>query len=146
MNCRQKHREHGFTLFELLIVMIMLGMLAGVAAPATGRFLDSLSFRKQTTDFLSSMRYARLMAISKGKPVTVLYDEAQAALYLSGAVQEERMFDLKEDAGFLLEPDTLTFYPEGQVSPGRLTVHKGRKRQEIDFDPLTALPIYVDKG
>lgn len=122
--------------------MLLLSLLVGVVAPATGRFLDNLAFRKQTSAILASLRYARLTAITKGRDVQVAIDETDGrTLSFTGAVTEEKEFDLDEDASFVLEPSTIIFYPEGYVTPASLTSEKGPRVQNFTLDPLTAIPI-----
>lgn len=144
-SCKGIEREKsaaGFSLIELMVVLLLLSLLVGVVAPATGRFLDNLAFRKQTSSFLSGLRYARLTAISKGREVEVSLDEIDGTiLSFTGAVIEEIEFDLDEDASFTLDPSTITFYPEGYVTPASLSSEKGSRVQNFILDPLTALPI-----
>lgn len=132
----------GFTLLELMVVLLLVALLAGVTAPATGRFLSNLTYREQTANILASLRYARLMAITKGQEVTAtLQDSEGRILYLSGAVTEEKEFDLGEDFTFTLEPAEIVFYPEGQATPATIISAKGDRVRRFVMDPLTALPL-----
>ena len=132
----------GFTLLELMVVLLLVALLAGVTAPATGRFLSSLSFREQTANLLASLRYARLMAITKGQQVSVTMNDSDGRIIsLSGAVSEEKDFELPEDSSFSFEPPEIVFYPEGQATPATLISTKGERVRKFFMDPLTALPI-----
>lgn len=132
---------------ELMVVMLLLSLLVGVVSPATGRFLDNLAFRKQTSSILASLRYARLTAITKGQEVEVELSETDGAtLSITGAVTEKIEFDLDEDASFVLDPAIITFYPEGHVTPASLSSEKGGRIQRFVLDPLTALPIPISEA
>lgn len=132
----------GFTLLELMVVLLLMALLAGVTAPSVSRFLSSLNFREQTANVLASLRYARLMAITKGQQVSVTFDDSSGKIiYFSGAVNEQKEFDIAEDASFTLEPPEITFFPEGQATPARLISEKGSKVVRYTMDPLTALPV-----
>jgi type II secretion system protein H len=134
--------NRGFSLLELLTVLLLLSLIAGITAPAVGRFLDNLSFRKQTATLLAALRYARLMAISKGEKVVVAFEDAEGTVMLfKGGVEETREFDLDEDASFSMESEEIIFYPEGQATPVRLSSSKGDREQTILIDPLTAIPL-----
>ena len=134
----------GFSLLELLTVLLLLGIIAGIAAPAIGRFLDNLSFRRQTAAILATLRYARIKAITSGKEVYVITDGSESrSLKLTGGVDKQRDFDLNQEAYFTLKPAEITFYPEGQVTPALLTSVKGKRQDRIALDPLTGLPLLL---
>ena len=134
--------KSGFTLLELMVVLLLVALLAGVTAPAIGRFMNNLNFREQTANILASLRYARLMAITNGQQVSVTLDDSNGRIvYLSGAVTEEKVFDMAEDASFTLDPPEIVFYPEGQATPATLTSERGGRIVRYIMDPLTALPI-----
>jgi type II secretion system protein H len=133
--------QRGFSLIELILVLALLGIMAGVVAPATGRFLDRLSFRKQTAALVAGTRHARLMAVGKGRPVEMRFDPQAHLLSFSGAVEEKKEIDLSEGAVFELRPETLVFYPDGLATPGRMVLRSGQRSQEFFIDPLTGIPV-----
>ena len=133
--------RRGFSLLELLMVLALLGIMAGVVAPATGRFLDRLNFRKQTAALVAGTRFARLMAVSKGGPVAMRFDRQAHLLHFSGAVEEQKEVDLPEGAEFELRPETLIFYPDGLATPGRMVSRSDGRSQEFRIDPLTGIPV-----
>lgn len=138
-NCKN---TQGFSLLELLTVLLLLALLAGISAPAVGRYLDSLSFRKQTATLFAALRYARLMAISKGATVIVSFDGADGnVMEFRGGVEETREFDLEEGASFAMDTEEIIFYPEGQATAAQLTSTMGDRVQTISLDPLTAIAI-----
>jgi prepilin-type N-terminal cleavage/methylation domain-containing protein len=134
---KKSDSNHGFSLFELLIVLVLLAMIAGVAAPATGRFLDNLSFRRQTAQLLAAMHYARLTAIGKGKPVKVTLSDQPGSVILSGAINENRSLELDDDGRIVFDPEVIVFSPAGQATPARLLSILGNRRQSYRLDPLS---------
>lgn len=123
-------------------MLLLLALLAGISAPAVGRYLDSLSFRKQTATLLAALRYARLMAISKGETVVVTFeDEEGKVMQFRGGVDETREFDLDEGASFAMDAEEIFFYPEGQATAVQLTSTMGDRVQAISLDPLTAIAV-----
>lgn len=132
----------GFSLIELLVVLVLIGIMAGVAGPAVGRFLDSLDFKKQTAKVMATIRYARLKAITEGRLLVVSAsdDPAVQSLILSGAVDEVRQLELDEGATLEVDPLELVFSPEGYATPGSVTLTSGDRSETILIDPLTGLP------
>jgi len=63
-------RQHGFTLVELILVIVVLGILAAVVGP---RFFDRQVFdqRLHYEESLAALRYAQKRAIAGGCPVRV---------------------------------------------------------------------------
>lgn len=82
MSMYTKSRNAGFTLFELVIVILLVGILAVFAAPK----LNLSTFRE--TGFyqqaLSAIRYAQKQAVSSGCTVNVTINSTQCLLSLTG--------------------------------------------------------------
>jgi len=125
------------------MVLLLVGIMAGVAGPPIARFLDSLEFKKQTGKIMATVRYARLKAITEGKFVVMTASEGKGAqgLTLSGGVNEVRPLDLEEGATLEVEPLELVFSPEGYATPGTFVLTSGDRSETIHIDPLTGLPM-----
>ena len=138
---RDRGNADGFTLIELLTVLVIVGVLVSVAAPATGHFLDNLNFRRQTHKIMATLRYARLVSVSKGQEVHVKVDpDNETILQLSGAVEEKKECGLTENDYLTIEPEEIIFFPEGVATPATLTFTKGDRTREIRLELLTGLP------
>lgn len=69
----------GFTLVELVIVMVLIGIVAGIGV---NRFIDFKSFDAAAfADRMSGMmRYGQKLAVAQNRPVYVIADGAKVAL------------------------------------------------------------------
>ena len=58
-------RNRGFTLIELMTTVAITGILAGVAAPSMGGFIEHQRANAATSSLMSHMALARMSAISR---------------------------------------------------------------------------------
>lgn len=73
---------HGFTLLELLVVMTLVALVAGVVAPAASRGLDAALQRGARQDALALLQSLPVRAQSAGVPQAWDADALSAALAL----------------------------------------------------------------
>ncbi len=131
----------GFSLFEMLIVLIMLSIITGVSAPAIGKFLDNLSFRKEVDKVASHLRKYRLQAVTEGKKVAVWQEGQQ--FFSSGLGKETGQLWYEGSAGksLTMEPALLVFTPYSTATPARLSLIYDGRTATIKMDPLSGLPV-----
>jgi len=77
---RTINQQKGFTLVELIVVIVILGILSAVAAP---RFFDQQSYRDRAfkDELVSALRYAQKRAVASGCTVRVSITETDFTLY-----------------------------------------------------------------
>lgn len=64
--------EKGFTLIELVIVIVIMGVAIALAVPKIGGSLEKMKLRSATRKLSAVMRYTRQMAISRKKEYGVV--------------------------------------------------------------------------
>lgn len=132
----------GFSLFEILVVMVILGIMAGTATPTVGRIYDNMKFRQQVRGFSSILRYAKLVAVTHGEEVVLKIAEGDDCVFeFSGPIEESRDCKLGEEDVLDLEPGEIIFYPEGVATPALLTFERGERVKRIRLDLLTSRPV-----
>ncbi len=68
--CRPKgHRPRGFTLIELMIVLLIAAILVAVGAPALGEFVADQRVRTVASDIAAEIAYARAKALEHNRRV-----------------------------------------------------------------------------
>ena len=77
-------RQHGFTIVELVIVIVLMGILAGVAIP---RFFDRKGFdaASYAEQLKAQLRFAQKTAIAGGRPVYVRVNSGGVVLTYDAA-------------------------------------------------------------
>lgn len=66
---RAHHKSAGFTLIELMIAMVLLGILAGIAVPAFDTMTLESRLRAYANDFAAAARLARSEAVKRNSTV-----------------------------------------------------------------------------
>lgn len=89
---RNRRHSLGFTLIELILVMAMLMVVLGVAAPSLQRFFKGRNLDSEARRFLGLTRYGQSRAVSEGIPMLLWVDWKDASYGLraaSGYLQED---------------------------------------------------------
>ncbi len=72
----RRRARGGFTLVELLLVVVILGIVAVVAAPRVGPLLSGGRLRMGAREIAAAGRYARMMALMNQTPVDVIFRQS----------------------------------------------------------------------
>lgn len=76
--------QRGFTLVELLVVIVIMGALMAAAVPALGAITDSMKLSSQSSVYFSSLHQARSEAIKRNSRVTLCTSADGSACAESG--------------------------------------------------------------
>lgn len=134
--------SRGFSLMELMIVLVMLGFVAAIAAPAIGTILNGLDFRKDVGNIMAHLRGVRLEAVVSGQEIELrLADNTFLIDRRDNKDPEEKGLELDDESEMIMEPETVIFTPQSTVTPATITFTQGKRSRTIKLDPLTALPV-----
>ncbi len=123
----------GFTLVELLIVLILMGLLGSMVAVSVSSGLLKSKERRFVEDFVASMKRARNSAIGKGRGVNFIIDGQKRAFGINGRKLKEIPKAIEISAEGIVElrdgQYAVTFYPDGSSSGGKIDLSwdSGRK-------------------
>jgi len=111
VDCRRMHigSRGGFTLTELMVVIVIMGLVAVASVPAMGRFLQSWRLSGETDALAGFLRGARSAAIMKNRDVVFKFKMSDKTYYYF----EDENGDGTRDAG---EYQSATQTLEGGIS------------------------------
>ncbi|MFI5228159.1 MAG: Tfp pilus assembly protein FimT/FimU [Gemmatimonadales bacterium] len=105
----------GYSLLELVIVMMMIGVLLAIALPRTASLRDRSSVRAAMTDLSAAFSLARRTALSRRALVSVVLDTAARTVEVRSAGDRLWRRTLGESYGIVLgsDRDSAVYDPRG---------------------------------
>ena len=132
MNSSLKGEANGFTLLELVLVLLLMSLIAGLTLPFVASTLDRITLQSEVRQIASALQFARSEAISKKILYTFNIDIDKNQYWLGIPKQEEitqpkpidetvRILDYQRTDETLTEGAfMILFYPRGNSSGGTL--------------------------
>ena len=119
------HRNRGFTVVELMIVLVILAILGGIAMPNLRQALTNQRLRNAATDFVSALLIARSEAIKRGADVQIAplspsdWTSGWNVVSVTDNEQVERTESLGNWVDVEYAPDAIVYQRSGRLAgPG----------------------------
>ena len=149
--------ENGFSLLELLVVLVIISLMSAMIVPRIGGTIEKLNLKTAANKIAASLRYARSRAVSEKETYVVSFDfdanrmvvfteSSVINAQVEGADITPQIYELPEGAWLEVaesirgEEETklfeVFFYPSGNSSGGKITLSGEKNRTytlQIDF-------------
>lgn len=124
--------QRGTTLIEQIMVLVIVAILTGIAAPSLRQLLTRNQLQVAQTDFIAALHHARETAVMSG----------QRTLFCPSPDGSSCADQTRWDSGWLLahdqdgdhQPDHAPLYA-GQGYAGKLTIYSTAGRRYVRFSP-----------
>jgi len=133
----------GFTLIEVIVVLLVVGLATAVVVPGIGRGVDAYRARAEVSGFTAFLRYAREQAVTRRVAQEVRVDPEARLLVLFAAGAERPRASRRIGEGVRVDATppssfVVKFLPEGRSSGGAFRIEAaGGRVFTVTVDPLT---------
>lgn len=138
-----RRRGAGFTLIEIVVVLMLAGLVLTVAAVTLTRGLGSAKIRAAGQDLVAALRYTRTQAIVTREQQTLELDVDRRS-YLAPRREEVQLpKDMELRLLTAAEEQTgastgrIRFWPDGSSTGGRIKLVYGQRAWDVEIAWLT---------
>jgi general secretion pathway protein G len=148
--------QNGFTLLEMVIVLVLLGMITGLAFPQLNKMYTAMSMSTQDSDLLDEIKDLGYKAFVNGKEVALSApvssgnrDQSQNAriqgVHPEFKQEEGWTFTLTIPEGLVIIVDKpILYHSNGICSGGEIQIINNGKASRYLLDPPYCVPKIVD--
>ncbi|UCG48800.1 MAG: prepilin-type N-terminal cleavage/methylation domain-containing protein [Phycisphaerales bacterium] len=91
-----RRQRGGFTIAEVMLVIIMIGLLASIGGGVWVGTYNSMLVKKAARDFVLAAKYARVMAIERQQPYKMTLDIESGGFFVSTSGWNEETEEAEE--------------------------------------------------
>lgn len=138
-------RSGGFSLIELLVVMAILGVLAGLVTARVSSPNEATVLKTESRKLIAHLRATRSKALAESEIYSVMTTDegkgyairpGEEIVILTGAISLE-LSSTNMPAGLSGSVPSITFYPDGSTSGGTIILSGSNGKREISVNWIT---------
>ncbi len=128
--------EKGFTLIEMLLVVLVLAIIAGISIPNFKGTYSGMQLKNEVDQLTYLMRYAQSRAVIKNAPMQVVFISNNRQYRLLQKKEDEfekfssrmgRLYSVSDKISITAQKDHINFYPDGSIDKERVDVCSDKK-------------------
>lgn len=137
-------RERGFTLLEMMIVLVLAGLMLTLVPPLFSGRTSTAELKATARELAAALRFARGQAITRQRETVLMLDTERRRYTVSG---RERSRRLPKGIGLKLitarseriatHRASIRFFPDGSATGGQITLSGGKQSYIVDINWLT---------
>jgi general secretion pathway protein H len=140
---QRQRRAAGFTLIELVVILVLVAAVVAIGASAMSRKLPGQRLREAARELAAELRYTRAQAIASGESKLFTLDAKSREWEAGGKRHGQLGRDIEIVAtGARNEQQragvaAVRFFPEGAATGGRFVLSHGSAAWQVDVQWLT---------
>jgi general secretion pathway protein H len=137
-------RLGGFTLLELLVVLVLASALIAITPPLINRVVPSVELKGASQEMSSALRFLRNWSISRREEGVFMIDLENKSYRIT---PRKRVYKLPDSSELTVvsaaeesaseKQGVIRFYPDGSSTGGQISLRGSGVEHKIDIDWLT---------
>ncbi len=142
MNHSISRKTTGFTLIEMVIVILVASVLSAVAVPRFISWRSNMYVKSAARDLYSAMQEARLKAINQNKDISIVFDTTNSRYYLCDDPGIDNNWTGTDDStgtgdNNIVQTYDLSVYSSVRYGPGTITGNNSVSGTTIPADAIS---------
>jgi general secretion pathway protein H len=143
--------QGGFTIIELLVVMVIMALAYTLASPMISSGVSGAELKASARQLAAGLRKARSEAISRRQESSLTIDVEGHQFQLSG---DARVYRLPKSVAVKLftaqselvndSAGAIRFFPDGGSTGGRITLSANARNYDVDINWLTGQVVIIE--
>ena len=144
-------RHGGFTIIELLVVMVIMALAYTLASPMISSGVSGAELKASARQIAAGLRKARSDAISRRQESVLTLDLATRQFQLTGDARVYRLPPSVAVKVFTAQSElvggtagAIRFFPDGGSTGGRITLSANARNYDVDINWLTGQVVIIE--